>query len=268
MNLNMDFPVIAKWGSCILLMGLIASVLTGCVISDDARMLQLLNERGFGRKYSGNCNEVYYYGIDDSFNIKDEYNPELRGTFKIRMDGTVDFPELGETYVAGFTSQEIASMLNIRYGHYYKHVKVEVSPRKTSSKKFFIHLDTDRHMTKKFEGDQTLYDVIMSTKFSSIDVDLDNVKVIRSDPVHPLVIYCDMDAMIHHGDSRDNILIKEDDIIFFTPSIIGYFKQLVQTLVSPLQPVVSLFNAVNRIDRMADTFGDNRQQGGRYYGYY
>lgn len=258
---------ITRAGPVLLLLGLIALTHIGCTLSDDARILQVLNERGFGRKYSGNCNEVFYFGIGDAFSFKDKYNPELRGKAKIRMDGTVDFPQLGETYVAGFTAQEISSMLNIRFGHYYKYVNVKVEPLASKSKRYFVHLDTDKHLVRPFKGDMTLYDVIIAARYNSIDVDLNNVKVIRCDPVHPLVIYCDMAAMIHNGNSRDNILIKEDDIIYFTPSIIGYFKRLVKTLVSPLQPVVSLFNAVNRIDRMVNTFGDERYYG-RYYGYY
>ncbi|MHC4944587.1 MAG: polysaccharide biosynthesis/export family protein [Planctomycetota bacterium] len=269
MNRKINESSRAGISAALLLVGMAALFLAGCVTSDDARVLQLLNERGFGRKASGNCNEVFYFGIGDSFSITDKLNPELRGTQTIRMDGTVDLPQLGETYVAGLTAKEIASMLNIRYGHYYKYVNIQVKPRRVISKKIFIHLDTDKHITKKFQGGQTLYDVLMSVKYNSIDVDLDNVKVIRPDPVHPLVIYCDMDSMIHHGNSRDNIIIKEDDIIFFTPSLIGYFKLLVKTLTSPLQPLVQLFNAANRIDILTETFGDDdRYRGGRYYGYY
>jgi hypothetical protein len=267
-NLNLHVSDRTRFAALLLLFGVAAVCLMGCVTSDDARVLQLLNERGFGRKASGNCNEVFYFGIGDSFSIGDKLNPELRGTQTIRMDGTVDLPQLGETYVAGLTAKEIASMLNIRYGHYYKYVNIEVKPRRVVSKRIFIHLDVDKHITKKFQGGQTLYDVLMAVKYNSIDVDLNNVKVIRPDPVHPLVIYCDMGAMIKHGDSRDNILIKEDDIIYFTPTIIGYFKRLVKTLTSPLQPLVQLFNAANRIDVLTETFGDSRYYGGRYYGGY
>lgn len=243
---------------------------TGCKVTDDARVLQLLNERGFGRAASGNCNETFYFGIGDSIKMKDKFNPELKGLYKIRMDGTVDFPQIGETYVAGFTAKELASMLNMRYGHYYKYVAVTIEPTRITSKKYFVHLDTDKSYMKPFKGGQTLYDILMTIRYNSIDVDLSNVKVIRSDPVHPLVIYCDMDAMINDGDSRDNILIKEDDIIYMTPSLIGYFKRFVKMLVSPLQPLTNLVNSVNRIDILMDTFGDPyyNQRYGRGRNYY
>jgi protein involved in polysaccharide export with SLBB domain len=254
-----------------LLIGFLVLSLAGCLTSDDARVLQVLNERGFGRRYSGNANEVFYYGIGDSIKVKDKFNPELRGVFKIAMDGTVNFPQLGETYVAGLTSKEIAAMLTSRFQHYYKYVQIEVTPGRVMSKKIYIHLDTDLHYIRRFTGDMTLFDVIQSVRYDRILVDLGNVRVIRADPVHPLVIYCDMDSMIHGGNSRDNILIKEDDIIFFTPSIIGRFRNLTKMLVAPLTPLVQLFTAINRIDYMYNTFGDVRygagRYGGRYYGY-
>ncbi|MFH2001674.1 MAG: polysaccharide biosynthesis/export family protein [Planctomycetota bacterium] len=258
----------APWFLSAGFLGFIVLGLVGCKVTDDARVLQLLNERGFGRKASGNCNETFYFGIGDSMKMMDKFNPELKGLFTIGMDGTVDFPQIGETYVAGFTSKEIASMLNMRFGHYYKYVAVTVAPAKVTSKRYFVHLDTDKSYMKPFQGGQTLYDILMTIHYNSIDVDLSNIKVIRADPVHPLVIYCDMDAMIHDGDSRDNILIKEDDIIFMTPSFIGYFKQVVKTLVSPLQPLVTLVTSVNRIDMLVDTFGDpyyNQRFRNNYY---
>lgn len=252
----------------LLILGLIgwsALLFAGCVTSDDARILQLLNERGFGRKYMGNANEVFYFGIGDYIQFVDEQNPELRGQARIRMDGTVDFPQLGTTYVAGLTAQEISSMLNQRLGHYFKYVDVSVAPGPVVSKKIFIQLDTDRHLIRKFEGDQTLFDVVQSVNYDSIVVDLDNVKLIRPDPVHPLVIYCDIDSMMFDGNSRDNILVKEDDIIYFTPTLIGYLTRFVKILVTPLKPIVQLFTGVRQLEHTIDTFGeDYGYYGGRY----
>jgi hypothetical protein len=236
--------------------------LGGCTATDDARVLQLLNERGFGRKYTGNANEVFYFGIGDTIKFVDKDNPELQGQAKIRMDGTVDFPQLGETYVAGLTTKEIANMLNLRLGHYYKNINISVSPGIVLSKRIFIQLDTDKHIIKKFEGDQTIFDVMQSIKYDSILVDLDNIRVIRADPVHPLVIYCDIDDMMTDGYSRDNILVKEDDIIYCTPTLIGYFVRFVKVLIAPLQPVAQLFTAARQIDYMYESFGEDY-----YYGY-
>jgi len=249
---------------CALVLGSAFFLFTACYTTDDARVLQILNERGFGRKYSGNANELFYYGVGDSFTFADTFNVELQGSLTIRMDGTVNFPQIGETYVAGLTSKEIASMLDTRFAHYYKYISITVIPGNVVSKKIFVHLDTDKNMVVTFRGDQTLYDLVQSVNYDSIDVDLDNIKVVRADPVHPLVIYCDIDDMTHGGYSRDNILLREDDIIYFTPSIVGYLKLFVKTILSPLQPAVQLITGVNRMDMMIDTFGEGVQAGGRY----
>lgn len=244
----------------------------GCKTSDDARILQLLNERGFGRKYTGNANEQFYFGVGDTIAFADSINPEIAGSVRIRMDGTVTFPQLGETYVAGLTSHEIEAMLSRRMGHYYKMVDITVQPGAVQSKWIYIQLDTDKHIRMPFQGDQTLYDVMQKTKYDSILVDMDDIRVIRSDPAHPLVIHCDIHDMIHYGESRDNILLKEDDIIYFTPSLIGYLTIFVRTLLAPLDPIANLFNRVQYIDRTIETFDEgynynNRRRGG-LYGYY
>jgi protein involved in polysaccharide export with SLBB domain len=248
------------------LLGICLLFLSGCSSTDDARVLQVLNERGFGRKYSGNANETFYFGVGDSFTYSDSFNKELKGNGKIAMDGTVFFEELGETYVAGLTSKEIASMLDQRYSHYYKFVDVTVKPKTTKSKKIFIYVSTDRHAKKTFTGDMTLYDIITSVKYDSIVVDMRNIKVVRADPVNPMVIYCNMHDMIHNGNSRDNILLKENDIIYMTPSIVGHLKNFVNMLVTPLKPIAQLFTQVNKIDRMMDTFsGDEYYNNNRGY---
>ena len=221
--------------------------LCGCYTTDDARMLQVLNERGFGRKYTGNANEVFYFGVGDLIKFQDKDNPELSGTARVRMDGTVDFPMLGETYVAGLTSREIAAMLNMRLGQYYKYVNIAVSPAQVVSKRIFIQVDTNVHIVKQFKGDMTLFDVLQSVHYDSMLVDLDNVKVIRADPVHPLVMYCDMDAMISDGNSRDNILVKEDDIIYLTPTFIGYVVRVVRWFIEPLRPIAELWGTARSV---------------------
>ncbi len=227
-----------------------------CYTSDDARVLQVLNERGFGRKVTGNANEVFYYGVGDTIKFTDKSNPELSGTAQIRMDGTVDFPQLGETYVAGLTSKELAFMLNTRLSHYYKYVNISVAPAQVVSKRIFIQLDTDRHLIQKFQGDMTIFDVVQSLVYDTILVDLNNVKVIRSDPVHPLVIYCDVGAMISNGNSRDNILVKEDDIIYLTPTYMGYLVRAIKWLTAPLYPIAELFNAARQSYYLGSSFGD------------
>ena len=150
----------------------------------------------------------------------------------------------------------------MRLGHYYKNINISVSPGPVLSKRIFIQLDTDKHIIKKFDGDQTIFDVMQSINYDSILVDLDNIRVIRADPVHPLVIYCDIDDMMTDGYSRDNILVKEDDIIYCTPTVIGYFVRFVKILIAPLQPVAQLFTAARQIDYMYDSFGEDY-----YYGY-
>jgi hypothetical protein len=124
---------------------------------------------------------------------------------------------------------------------------------------------------QKFEGDQTLFDVIQKSPYDTIDMDMSNIKVIRADPVHPLVISCNMHDMIHYGNSRDNILLKEDDIVYFTPSLIGHLKNFVKMLLSPIKPVAQLFTGVRQIDQSIETFGDPYAYGrgrGRRYSYY
>ena len=52
-----------------------------------------------------------------------------------------------------------------------------------------------------------------------ITADLDDILVIRSDPQHALVIPVDLQKMLDHGDSSDNVLLREDDIVIVNPKL-------------------------------------------------
>ena len=54
-------------------------LMVGCAGQDDARVQQLLNQRGFGARYVGDANEQYYLGIGDQIVITDPGHSELIG---------------------------------------------------------------------------------------------------------------------------------------------------------------------------------------------
>lgn len=233
---------------CLLLL-----LLTACRTFDESRILQSLNQRGFGRKYVGDVNEVLTFGVGDSFAVSDANNPEIFGNHQVRIDGMITAELIGEVFVAGFTTSEVAQAFNLRYAEYYNDPDVIVTPAAIVSKRFFVQGETTIRGEQRLTRDTTVWDAVMRGGLP-ITADMSDIYVIRSDPRHPLIIPVDLEKMLDHGDSSDNILIREDDIIVVRPNLAGLITKGVSLILTPLTPIMQMAIQLRNIQTIADSF--------------
>jgi protein involved in polysaccharide export with SLBB domain len=257
--------------------GLAALLLAAaCASSDDARVLQVLNQRGFGRP-TQDANRQYYIGIGDQISINDRLHAEYNGVSEVvRMDGTVTLPEVNEVYINGLTPDECTEVIRQKYATYVNDSSaMTVRVTAIKSKRYYVAgLPPQLTTTQVFNGDLLLVDAILAAHPDELIVDTDNIRVIRGDPENPLVIECDYDDIVQYGLTRDNIQIRENDVIYLTPSIVGYITYVVAVLVSPLKPIQELVYGYNNIITVTDSFGQgtvgyygNKGYGGGYGGF-
>ncbi len=243
--------------------GLWAVLVAACFLaacsstSDDARVLQTLNQRGFGRA-SLDANRQYYIGIGDGLVLRDINHAEYNNVAEaVRMDGVITLPQVGEVYVNGLTPAEASEVVQLRYSDFVKDTSgMEINVQSIKSKGFYV-VTVEKKQARRlpFQGDVLLIDAMEKSKFDPILTDTEDVRVIRGDPENPLVISCDYDAIIEQGLTRDNILIRENDVIYLTPSVIGYVTRFVQILLAPLKPLQQLIQGANNTIAITDSFG-------------
>jgi hypothetical protein len=108
----------------------------------------------------------------------------------------------------------------------------------------------------------TLFDVIFAAG-PSITADEDAIRLIRADPVHPLIVKFDYDDMLTGGYSRGNVEVRENDIIYVPPNLVGHFTNFIQLLFTPIQEILVAVIQLDRLIYTFDTFSDdNRFRGG------
>src|SRR5689334_11816591 len=79
-----------------LLLLLVCVLLAACSTAPDKRLLDHMNQKGFGKRYTGNVEQENYATIGDTLSITDPYNKaDLTLSKKIDIDGTILLPELG-----------------------------------------------------------------------------------------------------------------------------------------------------------------------------
>ena len=237
---------------------ILLACLVGCeTTGDDARVLQVLNQRGFGRP-TQDANRQYYLGIGDRVVIRAVDYKEYSGQSEaIRMDGTVTLSDVGEIYLNGLTPDEATQVVREHYAHLVTDAdSFIVSVTAITSKKYYVTgVPPYKPRRVKFVGDTLLIDALISAIQNEDLVDTDKILVLRGDPENPLQIACDYDAIRSEGLTRDNILIRENDIIYLTPSWIGYIAWFVSKLTAPLTPVRNLVLGANQTVSTVNSFG-------------
>jgi protein involved in polysaccharide export with SLBB domain len=255
-----------SWYLPVLLVVLAAA--TGCQSGDDARVLQVLNQRGFGRP-TQDANRQYYVGIGDSLSVDAPGLPEYSGqTEQVRMDGVITLRDVGELYVNGLSPDEVSQVVRLAYSRLVLDTEsINVRVTAINSKRYYVSGVPPRKPTSRpMKGDELLIDVLITSGLDTTLVDTDEILVIRGDPENPLVIVCDYDDIVELGLTRDNIQIRENDIIYLTPSVIGWVTYGVEILVAPFKPIQQLVFGANNIISISDSFGQGTVGYGNQYG--
>lgn len=239
---------------------LLPALLPACVTKDDARVQQLLNQRGFGARYVGDSNEQYYLGIGDMFTVSDEQHPEFNDIFRVRSDGVIDAKNVGEVFVAGLSIPDVEETLTRRYREFNTTAQIDAQLVTSTSKWYYIDGEVALGGRKPFEGDTTLFKAVFDAAPSLLSDD-DAIVLIRADPYHPLVVQFDYDDMLEAGWSLANAEVRENDIIYVPPNIFGYITNFMIMLFSPIDVITSAVFAADRFYYSVDTFGNSPRFG-------
>lgn len=227
----------------------------GCAsTSPNKRLLQYLNDKGFGNRYTGNAEDQNYVTIGDTISITDAFHPELTSTQRVDIDGTVVLAEVGAVHVAGQTRSELKTFLTQKYSAYYEQLEIDVRIQ-TQNKFYFIFGEVNGEGVKSFPGDLTVFQAVMAANPDKNTANLGRVRVIRADPRDPLVIPVNLLAMFR-GDSTDNLLIQERDIIYVPPTMIAELGYFISDLLFPVTNVVR--QIAGSILFLGGGFGRNR----------
>jgi protein involved in polysaccharide export with SLBB domain len=239
----------------------LAALAASCVsTSPDKRLLQYLNDKGFGNRYTGNAEDQNYVTIGDTVSISDAYHPELTQTQRVDIDGTVVLPEIGAVHVAGMTRSELEAFLTQKYSPYYEQLRIEVRIT-TTGKFYFVFGEVQRSGKVSFPGDLTVFEAVHDAGPDDTTANLGRVRLIRADPRDPLIIHIDISSILDTGDTTENVLVQERDIIYVPPTMIAQVGYFIADL---LFPVTNVIRQVAGAFYLPGGYGYGRGRG--YYG--
>jgi len=221
-----------------LLGALACAFFAACHTAPDKRLLQYLNQEGFGNSYIGNAEEENYVAIGDTVELQDTmHGNEIRATQVVDIDGTILVPLAGAVHVAGYTRSELEAFLTEKYSSYYGETDIQVRIR-TKGKKYFIFGQVGGDGAQDFNGDLTVFEAVMKASPNENSANLGRVRLVRPDPVDPIVVTINVGDMILTGDSTFNIHVRERDIIYVPPTLLAQLGFFINDLLFPVNEVL------------------------------
>lgn len=165
---------------------------------------------------------------------------------RVRPDGYVTFPLIGEVFAAGKTPTQLASEIEEKVLKYYEDVsvQVEVSP---ASKVYYMAGETSAG-PKPYRGNETVLDAISASGVPRTAWP-EHIVVIRPNEEGELVrrMTINLKDMTERGDLRYNAVIEEGDIIFIPTNPIAAVGIFIQNLLSPIDPAVDMLTTPARV---------------------
>lgn len=191
----------------------------------------------------------------DVIGISSKYVREIHGIQRrVRPDGKIALPLIGEVFVAGKTLQEIGYEIAWAARRYYKRATVTVYMAGYNSQKIHVFGQVSRPGSLPWTGSDTLLDVLAKVQPTLLAWP-ERIKIIRArtprrggylpyteqaqDPTNETKeMTIDLMAMVKKGDMSRNIFLWPDDVIYVPPNPSAKVGLAIRQLLYPVHPVI------------------------------
>lgn len=157
----------------------------------------------------------YVIGVRDEIEIAVWRCPELYTKAAVRPeDGKVSIPLIGDMQANGLTPQEMADAVGEKLAYYVKEPRVAVRVLKLGEKKVFLMGQTLVQGSFKLEKGDRVIDIITRGGGFTDNALASCAYVIRGGYDNNRIIRINLARLIVKGDTSQNILLEEGDIVY------------------------------------------------------
>src|SRR5262249_9782581 len=122
---------------------------------------------------------LYHLNPGDAIEIKFQQNPELNESVRVRPDGRISMPLVGELLVADSTVAELATRLATAYRDILRTPLVTIQVREFANRRVFVGGEVQRPGVQPLVGRQTALGAVMEAGGFKTSAARDTVTVIR-----------------------------------------------------------------------------------------
>jgi hypothetical protein len=242
------------------------ALLAACGSFEDKRIHELLVEKGFGTRATGDATRENYIGgrdfvqflFDAEALIGNERLAELSVPQPVQIDGTIFIPYVGPVHVLGKTEAEAAALVKAQLAAVGSLADLEIQARIAwpSAKVFYAIGEVGLKGPAPMEADLTLIDAMFLVRWTPL-ANLGRVHLIRPDAQHPLKVDINFREMLDTGLTTANVPIRERDILYVPPTFLGLIARLLERLLMPVGLAVSTVLGIAQTEAAYDALQGN-----------
>jgi len=206
--------------------------------------------------------QEYRVGPEDLLSISFWQQPDLNSVVKVRQDGKISLPVIGEIMAAGLTPAELSKKIVGDISFYNKNIsQATVVILEYNSQKVFVQGQVNRPGKYSFEFIPNLWEVIREAGGPTDAADLSAVKIIRGGEEAGKSLRVNLAEMLEKGDFSKLPRLKIGDTIEIPRSILSFgiegvapsftgrniyyiYGQIQRPGVFPLEPEIDLLDAI------------------------
>jgi protein involved in polysaccharide export with SLBB domain len=237
-------PSRSRPGTAGLLLFLALAVLCACSGVEEKRIRELLNEKGFGSRSQGVATlENYISGGDGVVFFLDpnqivqpgyEQLALLAAPQQVGIDGTIHIPYIGNVPVLGLTERELEDLVQEQLQGLFQN-QIQLTARIVNQGKAFYAFGEARRKGRLplVKADLTFLEaisVVGTTRLANIG----RIHLIRPDAQNPLDVEINLREMVLTGNTTYNIELRDNDIIYVPPTLIGLITRFIEKLLAPV----------------------------------
>lgn len=167
--------------------------------------------------------QEYTIGSEDVLNISFWQQPDLNSVVRVRQDGKISLPVIGEIMAAGLTPAGLSRKIVENISFYNKNIsQATVVVMEYNSQKVFVEGQVNRPGKYSFESVPNLWEVIREAGGPTEAADLSAVKIIRGGEEAGKSLKVNLAEMLQKGDLSKLPKLKIGDTIEIPRSILSY----------------------------------------------
>ncbi len=166
--------------------------------------------------------QEYRIGPEDLLSISYWQQPDLNSNLKVRQDGKISLPVIGEIVAAGLTTAELSKKIVEKISFYNKSIsQATVVILEYNSQKVFVQGQVNRPGKYSFESIPNLWEVITEAGGPAEGADLSAVKIIRGGDEAGKTLRVNLAQALEKGDFTKLPKLKIGDTVEIPRSILS-----------------------------------------------
>jgi len=184
----------------------------------------------------------YILGPSDVIEISVWNHPELTKTMRIRPDGWVSFPLVGELQAAGQGPADLANQIHQKLLSYFKDPQVSVIVNEYKSKSILVLGQVKKPGLYQYEGGMTAFEAIGVAEGYNKHAQLKSIVVIRNGyTAVPEFYLVNLYKAIHDGITQEDVFLQPRDIVYVPQNFFGNVADFTDYWMQRIKPAADTY---------------------------